>query len=197
MFQTHPNSFVSCSATSPTQTPNKPVWWEIQKEGNNPMRYETVSAPTAIASIAMPSEEQNKIDYLNRRAQNVHRNIEQKFRDMFHLYGPSQPRYYKELIDAIKNGDYEIDEKAAKAADEAWEDFQNNREDWFDYSVFYGINFPKFPKPDWKGRDVALKELSAEFQRVKDIIAIMPAEEALKAVQEFEKWTPSNAPAKQ
>lgn len=161
------------------------------------MRYETVAAPTAIASISVPSDEAKKIDYLMDRVNTIHRSIDHTFSEMFHLYGPSQPRYYKEMIDAIKNGDYEIDEKQAESADEAWKDFQDGEERWFDYNVFYGIKFTKFPEPDRKGFDIARTELKAETQRVKDIVAILPAEEALKAVQEFQNWKPSNAPTVQ
>ena len=160
------------------------------------MRYDANTA-SAVASISVPSDEQKRIDYLNNRAQNVFYDIQRTFRGMFHLHGPSQPRYYKELLDAIKNGEYEIDEKEAKCADEAWEEYKERNNKWFDYNVFYGINFTKFPKPDYKGFDAAEKELDAEFQAVKDVIAIMPAEEALARIHAFEKWVPSNAPTKQ
>lgn len=191
----HTHSFV----TEGNSTTTTELWWKKHKEGITPMSYglKVNASPSAVASISVPSDEQKKVDYLNSRAQSVYYDIERTFRDMFHMNGPSQPRYYKELIDAIKNGDYEIDEKQAKYADEAWEDFQDNDDGYFDYNAFYGINFTKFPKADYKGRDAAYKELRAEFQRVKDIIAIMPAEEALSAVQAFEKWQPSNAPTKQ
>lgn len=162
------------------------------------MLKSVTAAPTAIASITAESDTQKKVDYLNNRATQVFHNIGHTFREMFHLNSCSQPRYYKDLIDAIKNGEYTINEKAAKEADEGWGDHQEDPDEyWYSFNVFHGIDFTKFPKPDWKGRDKALVELRAEYQRVQDIIAIYPAEEALKAVQDFEKWLPSNAPKKQ
>lgn len=170
----------------------------LEKEGENPMLKSVTAAPTAIASITAESDTQKKVDYLNDRARKVFSDIERTFRQMFHLNSSSQPRYYKELIDAIKNGEYTIDEKAAKDADEKWQDHVEYPDEyWHDYNAFYGIDFTKFPKPDYRGREKALEELRAEYQRVQDAIAIFPAEEALKAVQDFEKWLPSNAPKKQ
>lgn len=183
-----------CPATNPK--PVLPEWWSKKKE-ENPMRYETVSAPTAIASIAMPSDESQKIDYLNNRARNIFHKIDCSLTDMFRLHSSPKPAYYKDLIDAIKNGEYKINEKAANKADQDWEAVQADERDWYNYDAFYGIDFTKFPKPDYEGREKAHAELSAEYQRVCDIIAVMPAEEALKAVQEFEKWQPSNAPTEQ
>lgn len=187
---------IDCFVTNTGNSTVKEYWWNKYQEGITPMRYDA-NAATAVASISVPSDEQKKIDYLNERARKIFNKIESSFSAMFHLYGPSQPRYYKELIDAIKNGDYEIDEKSAKRADAAWEERDDEEDSYFDYGVFYGINFTKFPKADYDGRDAAYKELREEFQKVLDIIAIMPAEEALAAVQAFEKWAPSNAPTKQ
>lgn len=168
-----------------------------KQEGINPMRYETATSTTAIASIAIPSEESKKIDYLNDRATSIYRNIDHSFYAMFHVHGPDNPRYYKELIDAIKNGEYEINEKEAKRADEAWENSQEDEDEGYYFNVFYGITFTKFPKADHEGWAKARKELRDELTRIKDIVAILPAEEALKAVQEFQNWKPSNAPTVQ
>ena len=170
-----------------------------KQEGINPMRYETVAAPTAIASITATSDDQKKIDYLNERARSISRDIDVSFYEMFNIHSTPRPRYYKDLIDAIKNGDYEIDEKAAKQADELWENSQDEDDEdheGYYHNAFFGINFTKFPKPDYKGLEKARRELSDELTRIKDIIAIMPADEALKAVQEFQSWKPSNAPTK-
>lgn len=172
-----------------------PIGW-VKQEGITPMRYDANTA-SAVASISVPSDEQKKIDYLNDRARTVYHERSRTLRPLFNMDGPSKPRYYKELIDAIKNGEYEIDEKQAKYADEAWEDFKDSNQKWFDYNVFDGINFTKFPAADLTSYYAAEKELDAEFQAVKDVIAIMPAEEALARIQAFEKWVPSNAPTKQ
>lgn len=168
-----------------------------KQEGITPMRYDTTSN-TAVASICVPSDEAKKIDYLNRRAEQICSNLQNSFYKMFNIYGDKTPRYYKDLIDAIKNGEYEIDEKEAKRMDEAWEMFQDeDSNEGFYFSPFHGINFTKFPKPDFAGKEKAYTELHDEVTRIKDIIAIMPAEEALKAVQEFQNWKPSNAPTVQ
>jgi len=189
------NSLVSeqCAAVTP-----KSVGWFNQKEGNNPMRAysETYAvAPTAIASINVPSDEAKKIDYLNGRA----RDIRNTFRDttirkMFHFDGQTLPMTYRQLIDAIKNDEFEIDEKRAKRIDARFAEYQNGDESWFDYSAFDGLTFTGFPEPDKDGYAAAQKELKAEYQKVKDAIAILDAETALAAVQAFEEWKPSNAP---
>lgn len=191
-------SFVVRPTGNRHQPMEKPGWWNPREEGENPMLKSVTASPTAIASITAESDTQKKVDYLNNRALKVFNNINLTFRDMFHLNSFSTPRYYKELIGAIKNGEYTINEEAAKKADENWKDHvEDPYEYWYDFDAFYGINFTKFPKPDWKGHEKATVELRAEYQRVQDVIAISPAEEALKAVQDFEKWLPSNAPKKQ
>lgn len=184
-----------------------PIWYvhpvnkQVKEEGKTLMRYaetNTVFAPAAVASISVPSDEQKKIDYLNDRATAVYHNIERSFTAMFNLYRKHQPVYYKDLIDAIKNGEFTINEKEAKYADLSWKEFKDKEDDnYYDYDVFYGIDFTKFPKADHAAYAKARNELKDELQKVKDIIAIKSADAALEAVQAFEKWKPSNAPTVQ
>lgn len=131
------------------------------------------------------SLEQDQIVYLNNRVYDVYRSF--NFTEMFNIYVNNSPKTYKELIDAIKNDKFKLDEKRTKRIDECVED-----EDFWG-SSFDGIIWDG-PQPDQDGYYQAQKELKAAFIATKDAINVLPPAEGLKALQEFEKFEPSNKP---
>ena len=131
------------------------------------------------------SLEQNQIEYLNNRVYDVYRSFD--LSGMFNIYVNNSPKTYKELIDAIKNDKFKLDEKRTKRVDELVENC-----DFWD-SAFDGIIWDG-PQPDYDGYEQARKELKAAFIATKDAINVLPPAEGLKALQEFEKFEPSNKP---
>lgn len=156
-----------------------------KQEGNNPM-YNTINSTT-------PIEAQQK-NYLLDRARNVYYGLEQKLFDQFHINDDVKPKTLKELQDRIAKGQFVIrDRDGDYVSAEDWDD----EEDDFAYGNLSGSIRWRDPakKADYKGREVALKDLEKAKTALNDVIMIGEADEALKALQAFENWVPSNLPS--
>ena len=169
---------------------------EAQKnEGNNPMYNSYTAAPTAAATIVTADPAQAQRDYLLDRARKVLRQLDNNLFTMFGRFKKDRPETAQQLIDAIKNGKYTLDEKKLKYLEAQSDLYEYDDIDECGYGPFYGINFTDFPGFDRDGHSKAEKELEAAFTALKDIIAIKSGDDALTALQAFEKWEPSNKPA--
>lgn len=135
------------------------------------------------------SLEQNQIDYLSCRVDDVYRELRSPLTEKFNLYKDNAPRTYKELIDAIKNDKFKLNEKRIKALEARAEDDEDDDWDCTYRSPFDGIIWDG-PQPDHKGYETAIESLRKARTRALDIIKTSPAADGLKALQEFEKWTP-------
>lgn len=145
------------------------------------------------------TEAQVKTDYLLRRLDDANYSASRKFRAAFGWDAPTTPRTYKELIDAIKNDKFTINEKRAKDIDEDFAEYLEERGtngggDYWYANPFDGLKFTDFPGYDAAGYEIARKELAKKHQETKDAIMVFPADQALKALKAFEDWTPSNLP---
>lgn len=139
------------------------------------------------------SLEQNQIDYLSRRVDDVYRELKSPLAEKFNIYKDNAPRTYKELIDAIKNDKFKLNEKRIKAMEARAEDDEDDCWDCPYYcGPFDGIIWDG-PQPDQKGYEVALDSLQKARIRALDIIKTSPPADGLKALQEFQKWTPEGA----
>lgn len=138
------------------------------------------------------SLEQNQIDYLSCRVDDVYRELRSPLAEKFNLYKDNAPRTYKELIDAIKNDKFKLNEKRIKAMEARAEDDEDAGWDCPYCGPFDGIIWDG-PQPDEKGYEAALDSLQKARIRALDIIKTSPAADGLKALQEFEKWTPEGA----
>ncbi len=124
-------------------------------------------------------------DYLARRLENVA--YGKDFSMLFNLNSPTTPSTYKELIDWIKNGKYELDEKRTKFIDAT---IENQDGSWYG-NAFDGIKFTANPQPDFDGYAKAKVEAKKLHQNAKDIIMTADAAAGLKALQDFEAWMPT------
>lgn len=125
--------------------------------------------------------------YLNNRLNDVRYDHMDRNAVDFRIHNSDQPRTYKELIDAIKNDKYTLDTKATAKVDEAMEDQNRAYSPW---GPMFGIKFdiPTAPDHDgWKKADTALTKA---YTAAKDIINTADAAAGLKALQDFEAWTP-------
>lgn len=169
---------------------------EAQKnEGNNPMYNSYTAAPTAAATIVTADPAQAQRDYLLDRARKVLRQLDNNLFTMFGRFKKDRPETAQQLIDAIKNGKYTLDEKKLKYLEAQSDLYEYDDIDECGYGPFYGIDFTDYPGFDSDGHSKAEKELEAAFTALKDIIAIKSGDDALTALQAFEKWEPSNKPA--
>lgn len=165
-----------------------------EKEGINPM-YNTAIAPTAAATIITADPASAQREYLRERVNRLYRDFRSDLHSMFGRYAPANPKTAQQLIDAIKNGKYELDEKKIKRMEAEADEFDYDGIEDFGYGPFFGLKFTDYPGFDSDGYDKASKELADAHTALMDIIAIKSADDALTALQAFEKWEPSNKPA--
>jgi hypothetical protein len=130
--------------------------------------------------------------YLTTRLEGIYCSM--PLRAMFNLNLNNSPKTYKELIAAIKNDKFSLDEKRTKIIDAQVEDSDEDM-DYFYGSAFDGIIWDG-PKPDKKGYEIARAELKVAYQDALDVIkGSADAEKRLAALEAFKNWKPSNAPA--
>lgn len=161
-----------CELNALTPTVCKTPCKAYKKEEENSMAYEKTD--TAVQR-----------DYFTRRLTDAYYDKEQQLIELFRIRENSKPRNYKELIDYIKNGKYELDEKRTKCIDAAIEEHDGDAY----FNVFDGIKFNGRPGPDHEGYNAAEKEMYKRQTAAKDAIMTNPADGA-KAVAEFEAWLP-------
>lgn len=132
------------------------------------------------------SIEQNAIDYLTRRVENVYANHYRYLPGKFNLYVDNTPKTYKELIEAIKNDKFKLDKKRVAIIDD---DDDNS----YIYGPFDGIIWDG-PQSDNDGYDKACDALQKARIDATDIIKTSTdADKRLQALKDFEKWTPESA----
>lgn len=171
------------------------------KEGVNPMGFDTackaarsataVSAPS-VTFEAQESEASKARRYMFDRLSQVHYQKRSSFYNLFNMNAQRVPYTAKELIDAIKNGKFKLDEKKLNPSEEVLDDEGYESVDAYlkDRGVWYGIEFTDFPKADTKGYEKAKKDLDTEYTKAQDTIAVLETAEGLKALQAFEAWQP-------
>lgn len=101
----------------------------------------------------------------------------------FNLNKPNGPNNYKQLIDAIKNGEYTLDTKCTAQIDSAIADG-----DYYG-APFDGIKWTFPGQPDRIGYSAAEKALEKARTTAKDIINTGDSAAGLAALQAFEAWT--------
>lgn len=156
-----------------------------EKKKEKIMGYNTAVAVTTAS--AGPSEAQVKIDYLLSRARSVKYDRDDNLAKIFHLYVDNTPKTFKDLIDAIKNDKFKLDEERTKKI------LEKSAKYGYYYGPLDGIIFDG-PEKDRDGYNVAVNELEKKYIELKDTIQIKSADEALDALRAFETWLPSNAP---
>lgn len=121
--------------------------------------------------------------YFNDRTNSVFYDKENENIETFRIHNSEYPRTYKELIDAIKNGLYTLDEKRTKVIE---------AEPSYACSMTDGMKFKLPTAPDREGYSKADKALRAAKQAARDQIAAATDGAAmLKAVEDFKAWTPT------
>lgn len=175
-----------CEAVPCTQPANKP-WpcksMKKEQQGNTPMAYCNSTTPAK-------SDAQVQRDYLTGRLREVRYIVSDGLINMFNLHVNQQPKTYKELIDWIKNDKFTLDTKRTAKIDAFVGDG-----DWYG-SYFDGIIFTGSGKPkDYDGYTAATVEMDKAYTAAMDVIVTGDAAAGLAALQKFEAFVPSNAPA--
>lgn len=145
------------------------------QEGNNPM-----------CNSNTKTEAQTQRDYLDKRLTQAAMQKNEDFQKTFKVNNPEMPSTYKELIDAIKNDKFEVDKKAAGRVDDYVEE-----EGRYYGSSFDGIKWKLDNSPDFDGYREAQNQAEKQRTVVKDAIMGGVYADGLKAIQDFEAWTPA------
>jgi len=146
-----------------------------------------------VGKISPNKEEENSMTHNTERTYLNNRLAEIKYAKMdtiqtqFRIHNDDKPKIYSQLIDAIENGKYEIDSKRAAKIDIYAED-----KDFYKIGgPFDGLKFNLDTAPDWKGYEAASESLTKAWIAARDTVNTMDAAAGLKALQDFEAWTPA------
>ena len=186
--------------------PPKCVGVPKKEEGNNPMRYDTVTVAPSISIEAGATEAATQRAYLTKRLDSLIRSFDygEKYREIrkqFNIDAPTAPKNFREMLAAIKDDKYTIDPKVEKRLDRHLEDvasceyYDSDCEYDFDDRYYFGMTegiiWTDFPKADFKAFTAAIETAKKKSQDVKDAIAIMDPKDALEALKAFEAWMPT------
>jgi hypothetical protein len=157
----------------------------VKKEGKTPMRYNETNA---YASVSAPkSDIAIQRDFLLSQLADAWYPKERELEKFFNLYVDNTPKTYKEMIEAIKNGKYTIDPKAAKQI-EADEDDEDDFRCW---GPLFGIVWDG-PQPDREGYTKARAEACKQKIAAERTIMTADGTAGLAALQAFEAWLPTS-----
>jgi len=149
------------------------------QEGITPMRYaDAPQVATSVVALAAPiSVEATQRDFLTQRVSQVTNKLDKDLRKQFFMDSEDRPKTAEELIKAIEEGNYTLDQDAIDRVGE----------DIIHYNNEYGIRWGK-DKPDHKGYMAAKAVLKEAAQEVIDTVTTASIEEARKALKTFKVW---------
>jgi hypothetical protein len=124
------------------------------------------------------SDESKQRSYLSRRLNDLEHSKQQEAMKTFGLVDDDAPVNVKELIERILAKQYVLDEK--KVTNRGY------------YNLQRGLRWrnPDL-KEDQAGYDAFWSEFTKKQTATQDAISILPPADGLKALQEFEAWTPT------
>ncbi len=139
-------------------------------------------------ATTMTDHDANARRHLQDRLYTVTYNKRGKLDLLFNRYVDNTPKTCKDLIDAIKNDKFKLDEKRINLLEARREDSED--EYCFTYNdPFDGIIWDG-PQYDEKGLKAAKEELDALKTKTTDVIMVGTPAEGLAALQAFEAWLP-------
>lgn len=141
--------------------------------------------PTCPKEDNKPMACDNERRYLRDRVYTVSSQKVNDAAETFHIHDDGMPRTYAELIDFIKNDKFTLDAKKTARVDENLVDGSSM------YGVYYGIDWTGRLVKDQAGYDAVYKENAKRFTAAHDIIMTQDNVAGLKALQDYEAWTPT------
>jgi len=134
------------------------------------------------------TERNHERDYLANRLREVGYAHADRLNKEFKMDMIEYPQTYKELIDWIKKGHYELDEKRCKYVDSRYEADEDEYGTYFGGNCFDGIVWTA-RKRDIEGHAAAFKAMQDAKQSASDIIMTQDNAAGLEALQKFTEWT--------
>lgn len=152
--------------------------WSQKQEGNNPMTAK-VNFNTAM-NVAAPATniEATQRDFAVSRINSTKYVLRDALRVQFHMDAHQPPRTAKDLIAAIKNDEFILDEKALTRVGENELKYYHN---------MYGIIWGKVA-PDEAGYKVALDALDEATQAAIDAATLAPVGELQNVLKDYQNW---------
>lgn len=172
-----------------------------KEEGNNPMFIDTYdcvaqSAPTAkkqkveagamaisVTAAAPELPEIGQRTYLEQRAYNIFRKLDDDLEEQFFIHEPSGPKTAKELAKRLKEGKYTV--KIPKDVDE-------EEDEVIEFGGFYWRDAFSWRTPDTKadraGYKTANEALKKFYQDVLDIIRVSSPADGFAALNDLKAW---------
>lgn len=143
----------------------------------------TYSIPKQEVENTMSTERNHLIN----RIDNIYYVKTRDLQGQFHIGEYTGPRHYKELIDWIKHGKFELDAKRTKVIDRRVEE---NDEYMYDHDCFDGITWTgRGHKNDFENYSKACDELKKAYNKAIDTAKVLEPAEGLKALNKFEEWS--------
>lgn len=155
---------------------------QAQKKKENNMCYSKNTSTGAVASISVAPDrsDADKRDHLKAQLREARYEKMSEAAPLFNLNVNNTPKTFRDLIAAIKDGKFTIDEKFAKKVDAK---IANDEPIW--YSPLEGIIWDG-PQQDYAGYHAFEDHLQKEYQKAKDEIIVLPLEQGLEALRRFQ-----------
>ena len=152
--------------------------WPQKQEGNNPMTAK-VNFNTAM-NVAAPATniEATQRDFAVSRINSTKYDLRNALRVQFNMDAHLAPSTAKDLIAAIKNDEFTLDEKALARVGENELKYYHN---------MYGIIWGKVA-PDEAGYKVALDALDEATQAAIDAATLAPVGELQNVLKDYQNW---------
>lgn len=167
-----------------------------QEKGNNPMGYNQATATNITSSLSDEAIQRGYLlEHLKEDNQYTWKEDTKygELRELFFINVSQVPKSGKELLDAIQHGKFTVDQKRLDAAAKHRQTGEIDDEFYDDdyYSLYYGITFTDYPKPDRKGYDAAVKAYELAVKQTERKIIVGTPAEGLAALEALEAWLPT------
>lgn len=155
---------------------------QAQKKKEKNMCYSKNTSTGAVASISVAPDRSDaeKRDHLKTQLREARYEKMSEAAPVFNLNVNNTPKTFRDLIAAIKDGKFTIDEKFARKVDAK---IANDEPIW--YSPLEGIIWDG-PQQDYAGYRAFEDHLQKEYQKAKDEIIVLPLEQGLEALRRFQ-----------
>ncbi len=156
-----------------------------KKEKNmcyNTLKTVSIKSTGAVASIQAEADrsDENKRQHLLEQLRQTKWTKRDQAEKFFNLSVDSSPKNFRELLAAIKDGKFTIDEKRAAKIDAKILNGEPTYTGAFDGIIWDG------PQKDLKGYDKFFAYLEDEYQKAKDEIIVLSLEKGLEALRRFQ-----------
>jgi hypothetical protein len=163
-----------------------PIDWSVTKEAiqeeKNPMARPDFNYGLPVATIQVDTKPTNpEREYLLERLCQL--KLEKRSAAHVAADKPNQPASFDALVKAITSNAYTVDQKRI---DEIKQEYGENYTRYT--NILFGVKWNDYTGFDHKGYDAAIKAISAEYQKARDIISVKDPIAGLDALNAFEAW---------